>query len=897
MSIISFAESFRLTTNKYDQKLCLISYKSNKKYLYGDFKKLVLRCNSFFSKQNLKKGDCILVSLNNSVEMSVIFFSALVTGLKIAPCYESSTDKEILRLSKIIKPKLVLTSNKSLKFRSEKIKSKNIVLDEKFSWLTNKQTENYEKNSQLLIATSGTTGAPKVLVIKSERLWDSAKSFSSLYKSINPDAVFWNFLSMSYLGGLYNLLIIPFQSGATILITGDFDSMHAFNFWDIVKKYKINVLWLVPSIVRILIKLSRRHTEKKNKSFSKNINLALVGTAPIDISEKQDFKKVFNIKLLENYGLSETTFISYEPEHIKKYEQDSVGEIINDVKIKIDKKTKEILVSTPYLFLGYLNQQGKLIKKYSQELYFPTGDLGVLSNNTLFLKGRAKDIVKKAGYLIYLKEIENLIYKLKNIKEAAAVAIKDEIYGENYVIFYTTSKIKNIDQEIRIYLEENLSRVKLPAGCFLLPEIPKTRNGKIIKSVLTDMAISYIEENKTLSKNKDFLFSDISKKLNSAVSIDINQIVYNMKRAGKKITTLSLGEAYFDIPQFDFKVLDFKKGYHYSDTAGIPELRNKIASYYLNTYKATVFPSEVLISAGSKPLIFMVMKTILNANDQVLVHEPAWLSYEEHAKMCNAKIKFIPYQEKIENFQKFFTKRTKLFILNNPNNPGGKVYTEDEIRQIYSFCQKNNTYLMIDEAYSDFMRGNFSSLAKVAPSKHGAIIINSLSKNLGISGWRIGYVICNQSLREQLIKFNQHLITCAPTILSMYVDKYFDLIIPYALKEIKKLLKKRVLVEKKMKELKLVFLSGTATFYYFINIDNFIGTDIEFINLLLTKYNISAVPGSAYGRSTSRFIRISIGTESLIRINNALSDIRNLIRIKSFDKKKLNKDLSQWQFQ
>ena len=168
------------------------------------------------------------------------------------------------------------------------------------------------------------------------------------------------------------------------------------------------------------------------------------------------------------------------------------------------------------------------------------------------------------------------------------------------------------------------------------------------------MAISYVEENKTLSKNKDFLFSDISKKLNSAVSIDINQIVYNMKRAGKKITTLSLGEAYFDIPQFDFKVLDFKKGYHYSDTAGIPELRNKIANYYLNTYKATVFPSEVLISAGSKPLIFMVMKTVLNANDQVLVHEPAWLSYEEHAKMCNAKIKFIPYQEKNSKFSKVF---------------------------------------------------------------------------------------------------------------------------------------------------------------------------------------------------------------------------------------------------
>ena len=897
MSTISFAEAFKLTANKYNENLCLISFKTKKKYLYGDFKKLVLRCNTFFLTQNLKKGDCILVSLNNSIEMSIIFFSALVSGLKIAPCYESSTDKEILRLSKIIKPGLILTSKKSLNFKREKINSKTIVLDEKFSWLTKVQTENYEKNSQLLIATSGTTGEPKVLVINSERLWKSAKSFSNLYKSINSEAVFWNFLSMSYLGGLYNLLIIPFQSGSAILITGDFDSAIAFNFWDIIKKYKINILWVVPSIVRILIKISKRNTAKKNKSLGKNVDLALVGTAPIDVSEKEDFRKIFNIKLLENYGLSETTFISFEPENIKKYEQDSVGEVIKNVKIKIDKKTQEIFVSTPYLFLGYLNKKGKLIKQYSQKLFFPTGDLGLLSNNKLFLKGRAKDIVKKAGYLIYLKEIESLVYKLKSIKEAAAVAIKDEIYGENYVIFYTSDKGDNIDQEIRIYLEENFSKVKLPADYFLIPEMPKTRNGKIIKSSLSDMAISYIEENKCLSNNRNLLFSDISKKLNSAVSIDINQLVYNMKRAGKKITTLSLGEAYFDIPQFDFKVLDFKKGYHYSDTAGIPELRKKIASYYQNTYKAPVFPSEVLISAGSKPLIFMVMKSILNTNDQVLVHEPAWLSYEEHAKMCNANIRFIPYQEKIINFQKFFTKRTKLFILNNPNNPRGRVYTENEIRQLYSLCQKNNTYLMIDEAYSDFMLGNFSSLAKVAPSKYGAIIINSLSKNFGVSGWRIGYVICNKSLREQLIKFNQHLITCAPTILSMYVERYFDLITPYALNEIKKLLKKRVFVEKKMNELKLVFLSGTATFYYFISIGKFIGTDTEFNNLLLTKYKVSAVPGSAYGNSTSRFIRISIGTEPLIRIYKALSNIKNLIEIKNFDKKKLNEDIRQWQFQ
>ena len=96
---------------------------------------------------------------------------------------------------------------------------------------------------------------------------------------------------MSYLGGLYNLLLIPFQVGSTILISNDFDNMIAFNFWKIIKTYKVNVIWLVPSIVRILLKLAERNSSSYNKSFSNQVNLGLIGTAPIDISEKINFFK------------------------------------------------------------------------------------------------------------------------------------------------------------------------------------------------------------------------------------------------------------------------------------------------------------------------------------------------------------------------------------------------------------------------------------------------------------------------------------------------------------------------------------------------------------------------------------------------------------------------------
>ncbi len=93
---------------------------------------------------------------------------------------------------------------------------------------------------------------------------------------------------------------------------------------------------------------------------------------------------------------------------------------------------------------------------------------------------------------------------------------------------------------------------------------------------------------------------------------------------------------------------------------------------------------------------------------------------------------------------------------------------------VYELCSRRGIYMMVDEAYSDFVLGEeFSSMASVAPDKRGVIVVNSLSKNMGMSGWRIGYVIAAAPFIHQLLKANQHIITCAPTLLQNYCDTYF----------------------------------------------------------------------------------------------------------------------------
>lgn len=380
-----------------------------------------------------------------------------------------------------------------------------------------------------------------------------------------------------------------------------------------------------------------------------------------------------------------------------------------------------------------------------------------------------------------------------------------------------------------------------------------------------------------------------------AMSIFINQIVYDLKRAGEDVITLSLGEAFFDIPLFDFNKIDVAKSYHYSDSQGIPELRAKIAEHYTQHYRAPVDgTSEVLISAGSKPVIYMAMLTGVNPGESVLIHEPAWLSYQEQARLVGAQPVFIPFDCPPHEFERHLTPKTRMLVINNPNNPAGRLYSGEDLEQLYKLCRERGIYVLVDEAYSDFVLGEpFVSMAEVAPDKEGVIIVNSLSKNMGMSGWRIGYAISNPTFIASLLKVNQHVITCAPTILLYYCAKYFDDILAITLPQVRQVVEKREHIGAIINDLGLERLGGESTFYFFVDTGKYPGTSVDFaLQLLLEKF-IAVVPGSAYGASTDRFIRVSIGTESEERIHEALLMIKELTETDKVEREALIKKLSR----
>jgi aspartate aminotransferase/aminotransferase len=579
--------------------------------------------------------------------------------------------------------------------------------------------------------------------------------------------------------------------------------------------------------------------------------------------------------------------------------------VIPNVEVKIvDKKGRnsrpleegEIFVKTPYLMSGYYNHETAEPDKLLKEEWFDTGDIGKLSiDNELYITGREKDVIIRGGINISPAVIEEVLYKNTHVAECAVVGIPHKITGEEIIAVIRV--LNNVDfQTVKKDLDKacklSLPVIKQPSRIVELPEFPHTFSGKIQKNKIRAWLIhkqDVPEAKERAVTPKDLSSNDQNVKLHcssvvgnaiEATSVKYNCSVYDMKRSGIDITVLSLGEAFFNLPLYPFSDLPFPQLYHYSHSRGIFELREALSKYFKSEYDVQFNPeTEVLITAGSKMAIYMCMMSVLNPGDEVIIHEPAWVSYPEQVKLCHAVPVQVPYYETVYDLPKYISNRTKMIIINNPNNPAGKVYDLEELSFLHELAKKHYLFIMSDEAYSDFIddKNQFISFGHLDAEKKHSIIVNSISKNLGLSGWRVGYIVTNAKMIDQILKVNQHLITCAPTVLEYYIAKHFVELIDITAPQIAQVVKNRKLVTQYLDSIGLNYLTGEATFYLFVSIKNTALSSEEFCTMLLEKYHVSAVPGVGYGKSCDNFIRVSVGAENMERIYAGLDKIKKLI--------------------
>ncbi len=904
-------------------RVFLVDGFTSKEWTFDQIHENASRIGSWLHQNGLTKGSRLALILNNSAEFARLYLGCLYAGVVVIPINPALSEKEISFILQDGQIESAVVSSKTedklspafcknnkitrlflvLQGIGPKDSAGSILLDldqlrENSKFIPFESLKDHD--DLIIVYTSGTTADPKGVVHKVADLVNNGRLFGKLL-GISAKNRFYNNLALTYLGGYYNLLLLPYVNESSVVISETYNPASVISFWKPLIKHEVNTLWLVASLMAILLEMDRS-TEGEKYSREKMRHI-LAGMAPLPAALRHKFEKRYGCPVYENYGLSETLFIATNSPK-DAIRDGSVGKIVPGVEVKVlDEDAKpvktgeegEIWVKTPYLMRGYQEVLVKSSKELSARDFFPTGDLGTLDRfNHLYITGRKKDLIIRGGINISPASVEEVLHQHPAIHECAVVGVPHAILGEEVVAVIRITKgaiFENVKKEILELCRTKLARIKQPSQILELPEFPHTTSGKIQKRKIRTWLTQKTETLQPLPDKKDpktsaqeaqihFTPSRVVSESSEAMSIKFNTMVYDLQRQKVDVTVLSLGEAFFEIPLYDFHALPLSKIYHYSHSRGIPELRSAIAKYFKDEYDVTFdAEKEIIVTAGSKVAIHMALMSILNPGDEVMVHDPAWVSYPEQIKLCYGVPVSIPYDEKITNFEKYVTNRTKMIIINNPNNPSGKVFNLDELAYLYSLARKHNLFVLSDEAYSDFVinQEEFISLANLDIEKRHTIIVNSLSKNFGMSGWRLGYVITNPSLINQILKVNQHLITCPSTILEYYSAKYFENIVSVTKPQIKAVVEKRAEVQKFMDQIGLEALPGTSTFYFFVSIGNSKLDCETFATELLQKHHICVVPGIGYGKSCGRFVRVSIGSESMPRIQKALRTLKEFI--------------------
>lgn len=493
-----FAEDFELLCEeKKDDVMIVYQYDTKKAiYTYAEVLDLSKRFLAFFHGNGLQEGDTVVTVMPNSPETIIAFFAAMIGGLNYAPIPCTVSKREYDNWIRVVKPKIVVKKEGIADFGS-RMAVCDCNCDGDMSWLPfGQERHKCRLTSHIYLMTSGTTGTPKAMSIDADKLWSSGKIFAQFYGIDDSGYRFWNYLPMSYLGGLYNLALIPLCCKGSFVISEPFSGKTVLNYWNFVMNNEITALWFVPSIVQGLLKISKLVGNTKNGHYGEMIKIAFLGTAPMQLSIKEEFEQIFGIRLYENFALSESTFLTAEEEtNIKFREQSSVGRIMPHLSLKIVpiegvEKIGVIWIKTPFLFDGYLAEDGTMDLSLDAEGYFNTKDLGYINENKiLILAGRNRDIIKKGGLFISLNEIEAVVGNLSSVEDAAAIPISHDFYGEVYVlcvIFKKKEEPEKQKEQLRAWMLENFVSYKIPDKIYIYDSFPRTVSGKIQKNKLAE---------------------------------------------------------------------------------------------------------------------------------------------------------------------------------------------------------------------------------------------------------------------------------------------------------------------------------------------------------------------------------------------------------------------------
>ena len=359
----------------------------------------------------------------------------------------------------------------------------------------------------------------------------------------------------------------------------------------------------------------------------------------------------------------------------------------------------------------------------------------------------------------------------------------------------------------------------------------------------------------------------------------------------KGVVSLGVGEPDFASPE---KVREAGKRSldagqtGYTSNSGLTELRKEISDYVKRISGVDHCPEkEVLVTVGGSEAIDNTLRCILNPGDEVLLPEPAFVSYHPLTIMAGGTPITIPLKNEndfkltLEELQEYTTPKTKALILSFPNNPTGAVMTREDLAPLVDFIIENDIYVISDEIYAEltYTGEPHVSIASFPGMRERTVIINGFSKGFAMTGWRLGWVSGPQRIIEQVLKLHQYAVMCAPT-----TAQHAAIVALTQCDEDVKFMRdayneRRQFLVKEFARLGLPCFEPFGAFYMFPSIKKFGLSSDEFATRLLEEHKLALVPGDAFGESGEGFLRISYAysmeelQEAIVRLERFINSL------------------------
>ncbi len=357
----------------------------------------------------------------------------------------------------------------------------------------------------------------------------------------------------------------------------------------------------------------------------------------------------------------------------------------------------------------------------------------------------------------------------------------------------------------------------------------------------------------------------------SKSSFDMLRKAKELERSGREMIHLEVGEPDFDTPEHikeaAKKALDDNLT-HYAPPQGLLELREAIAEDEKTRKGIDASPDNIVVTPGAKPMIFFTIMVLSQKGDEVIYPDPGYTYYRSMIKLAGAKP--VPLELKEENdfaldvdkLESIISSRTRIIILNTPHNPTGSILTMKDFEAVAEIAEKYNLVIISDEIYSrQLYEGEHVSIATLQKMKERTVVVDGFSKAYAMTGWRLGYGIVPDEILPKIIKLQTETVSCVAPFVQMAGIAALKGDQEPVRWMVEKFRQRRDLLISILEESKHITVKRPrGAFYLFPNIKKLGISSYEFTDILLDRYGVSVLPGSAFGLYGEGYIRISYAT-------------------------------------